>query len=310
MEFRTRFHFWKVYVTLGFAMLIFLGMAALLMSEFIRNPGYSKIILILIATISAVFGLCMMYSYVKQLPVIRINYTGVTLRNPFGVQRFTWSEVESMRYTGKSPFSFAMGFPREAVEIQLKDKRLIRIFYEYYAKGYHIQQLIRNYYEHKQAPELTKEKRVTSTELRAESFTMFRGTPLLSLRGIMIWGVILFLVIYATINGITGRSAVPLIIFCLIFYFANSHFCFYIKLSDNYLVMKNYFIPFIGHKYRLSDIQKIIVETQPKWPNCLRIVTNSFRYKVFPCGPLTKEEWWEFLEIIEKKGVKTRNEAF
>lgn len=197
----------------------------------------------------------------------------------------------------------------ELVVIQLKDRRVIKLFYEHYVKGYRIQQYVKSYYDLQQAPAFPDEKKISSEELYNESFTVYKGNPLLSFRGICIWGFLIFFIVLTVKNGISSKSIVPTVIIYLIWYGFNAYFTFYIKVSAQYLVIKNYFIPFLEKKYRLSDIQEIAVETYPKWPNCLRVITNSFRYQVFPCGLLSDQEWKSFIAQIRKKEIKVRDEA-
>lgn len=294
---------------LVFGTLFFFGMGYLLMFEFQPKPGDSRIWLFLFGFACIAFGTYLLYSYVKQLPVIRINDTGVTLHSLLLRQQFDWPEVESVKYTGKDSFQFASGFPMETMVIHLKDKRPIKIFYEHYANGYLIQQYVKSYYEHRYPPVFPDEKSVLSHELTGELFTTYKGIPLLSFRGISLWGFILFIIILTMKDGVSSKAILPVSMICLLWYAVNSYFCFYIKVSANYLIIKNYFVPFVGKRYRLSDIQEMAVETYPKWPNCLRVITNSFQYKVFPCGLVRDKEWRSFMKMIRKKGMKMRNEA-
>lgn len=159
-------------------------------------------------------------------------------------------------------------------------------------------------------PTFIQEKSVMPHELIGETFTAYKGIPLLSFRGISLWGFILFLLLLVIKDGIVTKAVLPVSIMCVFWYAVNSYFSFYIKVSENYLVIKNYFVPFGGKKYHLSDIQEMAVETYPKWPNCLRIITNSFQYRVFPCGSVRDKEWKTFMKVIRKKGIKVRDETF
>lgn len=309
MDFKSKFHFWKVYVMMAFGSLFFFGMGYLFMFVFQPKPGGSRTWGVLFGIACIAYGIYLLYIYVKQLPVIRINYNGVTLHSPLVRQQFDWSEIESVKYTGKDSFQFALGFQMETMVVHLKDKHPIKIFYEHYANGYLIQQHVKSYYEHRHPPVFINEKSVMSHELTGELFTTYKGTPLLSFRGISLWGFILFILVLTMKDGVTSKAILPVSMVCLFWYAINSYFCFYIEVSDNYLVIKNYFVPFAGKKYRLSDIQEMAVETYPKWPNCLRVITNSFQYRVFPCGLVRDKEWKSFMGMIRKKGINMRNEA-
>jgi hypothetical protein len=308
MNLKSKFHFWKVYVLLTFSILFLSSMSYFLVFIAYPKTGGSNEKLVPVGILFLLFVIYILFIYIKNLPSIHMDHQGVILRTLFSKQKFSWLAVESITYSGKDSFRFALGYQAETMAIKLKDNEIIKIYYEHYANSHLIQQYIRSYHEHQQAPAFTLETHVSAEELYGESFTIYKGTPLLSFRGICTWGFILFMFGIGIKDGDSDKIGV-IIFICLIWYAAQSRFCYHIALSDNHLVIKNYFIPFIGKKYRLSDIREVAVETYPKWPNCLRVVTNSFRYKIFPCGPVTKKEWELFMEAIQEKGVAVRNEA-
>jgi hypothetical protein len=308
MNLRSKFHLWKVYVVLTFSVLALSSMGYFLITVARPKPGDSKELLILAGILSLFLAIYLMYIYIKNLPIIYMDHQGVILRTLLSKQTFSWLAIESVIYSGKNSFRMAFGYQAETMVIRLKDNDIIKIFYEHYANSHLIQQYIRSYHEQQQPPIFAEEIRVSPDEIYGESFISYKGTPLLSFRGITIWGFILFMLFIVIKDGNSNKISVFVSI-CLIWYAAHSYFCYYIELSDNYLVIKNYFIPFVGKKYRLSDIRELAVETYPKWPNCLRVITNSFRYKIFPCGPIPKKEWELFMEAIQERGILVRNEA-
>lgn len=307
MDFKSSFHFWKVYVMMTFGTVFFFGMGYGLMFEFEPKPGDSRTWLCIFGMACIIFGAYLLYFYLKKLPVIRIDYQGIRLKSLLGKQEFGWSDIESVKYTGKH---LLLGYPMEALVVRLKDKRVIKLFYEHYANGYLIQQYIRNYHQHRQLPELVSDKPVSQEELSGEIFTDYKGMPWLSFRGICLWGFIFAIVILVIKNGAHSKGILPAALICIFWYAVNSYFCFYIKLSENYLVIENYFIPFVVRRYRLSDIQEIAIETYPKWPNCLRVITHSYRYKIFPCGLVRDKEWKLIIKRIRPKGIVVKNEVF
>lgn len=310
MDYKSNFSFSKVYFILITVAFLSFGMGYLIMFKFQPRPGLSIIWMYVFGIAVISFGTYIIYTYVKLLPVIRIDYSGITLQWLLvRRQKFAWSEVVSVKYTGKTSFRLGFNLPMEVMVIQLKDQREIKIFYEHYTKGYVIQRYVKSYHEYQRPPAFSEDKNVSSDELIGESFTAYKGNPFLSLRGVAIWSFLLFLIIITIKNGLTTNSIVIAFLCYLPWYFLNAYYCFYIKVSDNYLVVKNYFIPFIGKKYWLSDIQEIAMEIYPRWPDSLRVITTSFRYKVFPCGLIRDKDWRSFKRMIREKGIKVRTEA-
>lgn len=309
MDFKSKFHFWKVYVMMTFGAIFFFGMGYGLMFEFEPKPGDSGTWMVMIGPVCIVFGFYLVYIYVKQLPVIRMDYQGIKLTSMLRKQEFSWSEVESVRYTGKDSFQFILGYQMEALRLTLKDNTIVKLFYENYANGYLIQQYIKSYHEHQQPPVLVTEKPVSADELSGASFSEYKGMPWLSFRGISLWGFIACMLVLVLKDGTAGKGIIPAGLICAFWYAVNSYFCFYIKISENYLVVKNYFVPFLVRRYRISDIQEIAIETYPKWPNCVRVVLHSYRYMIYPCGLVRDKEWKLIMKDFRDKGIQVRNDA-
>jgi hypothetical protein len=59
----------------------------------------------------------------------------------------------------------------------------------------------------------------------------------------------------------------------------------------------------------LADIKEVVYETQGKQPNCMRIITNDFRNKLYPAGTLRDKTWLDLKDKLEKKGITVRNEC-
>jgi len=83
----------------------------------------------------------------------------------------------------------------------------------------------------------------------------------------------------------------------------------YFVLANDYFVVKNHNFIWLKKYYRLKDIKEIVFETQGKQPNCLRVITNDFRNKLYPAGTLRDKNWLELKEELEKKGISVRNEC-
>jgi hypothetical protein len=61
--------------------------------------------------------------------------------------------------------------------------------------------------------------------------------------------------------------------------------------------------------YRNKDIKEIVFETRDKMPNCLRIITDDFRNKIYPAATLRDKTWLNLKTKLEAKGIIVRNEC-
>lgn len=83
----------------------------------------------------------------------------------------------------------------------------------------------------------------------------------------------------------------------------------YFGISEHYFVVKNHNFIWKEKIYRLNNISEVVFETQGKMPNCLRIITKDFKYKLYPASTLCNETWLELKSALEKEGIKVRNEC-
>jgi hypothetical protein len=83
----------------------------------------------------------------------------------------------------------------------------------------------------------------------------------------------------------------------------------YFSLDKEFLIIKNHNLIWKQDIYKISNIKEVTFETQGKMPNCLRVIENNFKEKLYPAGTLTDGKWIEFKLKLEKNGVKVRNEC-
>lgn len=61
--------------------------------------------------------------------------------------------------------------------------------------------------------------------------------------------------------------------------------------------------------FRLNEIKEIVFETRHNMPNCLRIITNDFKTKLYPAGTLRDRTWLALKERLESHDISVRNEC-
>lgn len=83
----------------------------------------------------------------------------------------------------------------------------------------------------------------------------------------------------------------------------------YFGLTKDFLIVRNHNFIWKAKIYRLSDIKEIVFETQGKQPNCMRIITNNYKNKLYPAGTLRDKTWLNLKDKLEANGVTVRNEC-
>jgi len=139
----------------------------------------------------------------------------------------------------------------------------------------------------------------------------FKGNQLMSIHGILMWGLIGFF-LYLILSKDTLPPIGALIFFGAlgIFWFvSNSWLMNFFGVSHDYFVIKNHNFIWKKKLYKINNIKEVVFETQGKMPNCLRIITKDFRNKLYPAATLRDKTWLELKRTLEKRGIKVRNEC-
>lgn len=153
---------------------------------------------------------------------------------------------------------------------------------------------------------LTPEK---TDRIKLEQFRAYKGNQFLSMRGIMIWGLIGYFMYLGVTTNYPSRVlsfALPMSLFWIL---VNLYLMYYVELSDTYLVVKNHNLLWVNAVYRLDTIKEIVFETQGKRPNCLRVITTDYRNKLYMAGTLSDKTWLALKQQLEANGIPVRNEC-
>ncbi|RXF72289.1 hypothetical protein [Arcticibacter tournemirensis] len=274
------------------------------------NSGKSPVPIWLAGSLFIVMALGILYSFSKQVPVIKISPAGIYFKSLFRDQHIDWNEIDSVSYTGKEPLRFILRYPMEAIRMTLNSGKKVVIFYEYYSNSHLLKQFIDSHLRTAKPPLVTEDHQPSAFDMSDELFRVYKGHPFLSMRGVFIWGFFLILSVPVFRGGrIHEKSVLPLLSMFSLWYLGNGYFCHYIKISDNYLQIRNYYLPWIRRSFLLSDVTEIVIETKDKWPNCIRIITRSHRSRLYPAGTLNDSDWKELMDEFRSKGIRVRNEC-
>lgn len=308
----SRFNYIRTHlvVLFTFSFLTALGLFMILYISKQALPGKSPIPVYAFGFFSLFMGVYAVYVYLKQVPVIKLDKRGIKLTSLIRHEEINWNDIKRVKTTGKASFKYLLPFPMEALTIHMNSGKKIVLFDEYYSNSFLIKQFISSYLKTKVFPEPIHEKKVRHQDIRFEKFNVVKGNAVFSFRGIIIWGMLLFFVFILIVKSSNIEKAiVPLSIIGSIWYLFNGYLCHYFKLSDKYLVISNHYLPWISKRYCNEDIKEVVFETRHNMPNCLRIITHSFKTKLYPAGTLKDSDWKSIIPHMKKNGIKVRNES-
>jgi hypothetical protein len=308
----TQRHPLKFYATILFGFLFFIALGSLLIFIGLDNEANNQsknkhIIMPIFGSLVYLFAIWMVYSYWKNSPKITIDKNTIKIGN----ETFRLNSIKDVILTGKMPFRFIISFPMEGTAILFNDGREKILFDDMYSNSYEVKSFLEQVIIKKQEFKISKLKKVNKNELRFENTEIFKGNQFISLRGISFWGLIGFFTILF-LGKETSMTLGGIIFFTLFgsFWFVmNSWFMHYFELTKKILIIRNHIFIWKIKIYSFSDIKEVVFETQGKQPNCMRVITNDFRNKLYPAGTLSDKTWLEMKKRLETRGVKVRNEC-
>ena len=278
-------------------------------AEAIITPGVKRSnYLILIVGLGLVYlAFHMVVKYFKNTPIITLNSFEITFDKRVS---FKLRDIDELKLTGKVSFPMLFNFPMEGTSIRFKNGETKFIYDELYSNAWQLKSILEKVVVNKEPYEMgAPETKPTNTEL--EHMEVFKGNPYFSLRGIMLWGLIGYLMFLTFFGGkpIDPKVTMIFIGISIFWFLAISNSMNYFGLSDEYFIVKNHHFIWKRHLYKLIDIREIVFETQPKASNCLRIISRDFHTKLYPAGTLHDKHWLELMRRLEAKGVPVRNEC-
>lgn len=305
-------HRYKFYLSLALGALFLMAISAALLLSFSlglkSGPVKPKIYLLplLSAGILFVAGY-MLYKYYKNAPVIQLDARSVS----FGNRTISWTDVTSIKLSGKFRFPFIIYFPMEATAIYFKDGSSLLIFDDMYQNAWQIKAFLQDVVIDKKTTQPPEVFEVRAEDLSSENFTIYKDNQFTSLRGIMLWGMftVFFLIIMSKKISPPTSALLFLTGFGIFWFLLHSYMMHYFNCSDHFFVVKNHNLPWRTKRYRLKDIREMVFETQGKQPNCLRIITRDFKSKLYPASTLRDNTWLSMKADLERHHIPVRNEC-
>lgn len=267
----------------------------------IENKTY---FLILISVFAFGVAVNLVYVYIKNSRKISIDEERIKIAG----KELPWSDIDDIKLGGKKGFGF-FDYQLEAAELKFKTGEKYYIFENIYSNGDEIKYFIKKVIiEKNDNPSLRKP--ISERELTNESFHTYAGSPFFSFRGIMLWSLILFMAFLVISRGNKNPEKMWFLIpICISWFLLNAYSMHYFDVSRNFLIVRNHFFLWKKDIFRLTEIEELVFETQPKQANMLRVVSSDFKTRLYRAGTLSDATWRQLKEDLEKKNVLVRNEC-
>ena len=301
MEITSKRHLYKFYLTLLLVNILFIGMGTIFLSASIRDNNNIGYYIFFIIVAIAIF---MNFVFIKNSPKIVLVTKGLHFKNNF----YSWDNLSSTELTGKSNLFLT---PTECATITFKDLKSIRIFDDLYSNSAEMKCFIQEIVIDKKDTFKIPNRNINLNNIDNEFFIPYKGNPIFSFRGILMWGLILATILLPLFSKktINIKGLLFLIPLCVFWFILNSWMMHYFEISKNFFIVKNHYYFWKKDIYSISDIKEIVFESQPKQANKLRIITKDFKTKFYLSGSLTDKNWLEMKKELENKNIIVRNEC-
>jgi len=305
---RNRKYWIEIYVGLAIFSSSLIVLLILFLLDFFLPVG--DIIMPIVLIIYAIF-IFLLYKQALYTQKITILNNGIILTRKNEKKEIKWSEISDIDYDGRN------GFLR-MVTIKIKTKSSgnpVLIYHSHYANSSIFTEAIKYCFDsYKLGNDIDlklftpiKIVPISKNKIRYEQFEYVSRIPVTNLRSF--YPFLGFFGIYKMVTA----EYIPMIgiimgsIIAALSFLAGILGMGKIGISDNYLVIKNYYFP-IQTVFRLKDIQQVYIESSGyKSPNAIRIITNDSKQKTIPIANFLKKDWGELGNLLTKRDIKVYN---
>jgi hypothetical protein len=289
------------YFLIVFLMLFFFSFALLFFMVFFLNQNNFRTKEYPIFIFGIVFLFIGIYSTFKLLKkarkiIIHIDHIIIS-----GI-KYRWSDFKRIKLSGKQRFMFHY---YETTSLFFNNKDCVFFIDDFYSNSSEMKCFINEkILKNINLNSVGNKKHNISTEV----FKTFKGNPILSFRGLMLWSLTLaFLYGIIKINDL--KKATLLIVFLIGWLTLNAWMMHYFEVSKNYLIIKNHYYFWKKKVYKIEDLEEVIFEQFTNQSNRIKIITKIFNNNFYLAGSLTDETWLELKKELENKKIKVRNEC-
>lgn len=303
-------HATRFYISLLFSTIVFIGLATAFLLSYLNFFENSRIktphpILLPFSLIFYFFAGYSIHRYLKNVPRITIDNTLIS----FNDVSYLLTDITNLELTGKQPFKFMGGFKMEAAALTFSNGEIKYIFDDMYSNAWLIKSFLKQVVIEKiTTPTLENNSIEDYTVNDTHYYQTYKGNLLLSMRAITF-----FLLVFFFISLAIAKPKIYMLLTATFFVpfwtLLHSYLLHYFKVSERFFVIRNHIFFWEKQFYTLPDIKEIVFETQGKMPNCLRVITNDFRNKLYPAGTLSNKTWIALKEKLESYQIQVRNEC-
>lgn len=305
---KSKFSLLSVYFALAIICLfIFTAISGLFVLGFQQSSS------LLIFAVGAVFA---GYFLIRRMIVIKVFPDRIELRGLFFKQTIFRDDIRSIDLGSRERVGYlSLKWSTNAVVIKWGRSDEIVLADSFYRNMPQLKQALYDNFVSSSASAPSFPDYVPGAEPLPEgvetNVVTFAGQPLLNMHTLLFLVYIIMIAIALRPMRSYEGSAVYAAILAVVFipvYVVVGFRLYYIKVSEEYLIVRNHFFPWYVKGFRLKDVDNIVLESSLRRGIGLRVNTRGFFSRRWSCGSLRRSDWPALQKALEAKGIAVQNE--
>lgn len=264
---------------------------------------------ILMPTICISFIIASIRHFYKLSPKVTITDNELII----GGQSIKIQDIKFISVRGKTDSSFLLiPYRYESCSVLLQNEEEYSVAVENYSNGNVIRMnfnalnnLILGKSSNFKAIESDKEFHISNALIDTRTAKKYMRTPFKSINNYMFVAICCFMIwMMFRVKDAPIIMIFPILMFSmfyLILVFQNHYFL----LTDDYLIVKNLFLPTRQRSFKYEDIDYLETEDLPKQETALKVMTKNFRIYRFQSALMSYEMFTDLIRTVNQKQEKT-----
>lgn len=305
---RSRRHPVRFYLILFAGFIFFCGVGILpiwvsLFSSISPKSQLGSLFLVALGASSTSLSAYFLWKFPRYAPNIVLDDSAFY----FGLERYKWAEISNISFDQELEFKLFTKVTMIGSYIEFIDGSSRFILNGMYSNSaqlnYHFGRKLVN----KEQGSIRIPNNSEITPIHETKARVYKGDPILSFRGILLWATLVLILIFALTEKLSIEEMIPWIIGWggeLIFF---SWTMYYAVLSEDFLVLKNHARIWKSRTYRTSDIKEVVFERHKQLGYRVRIATKDHRTKVFSASTLTESTWRKLQAHLKELDIPVKD---
>jgi hypothetical protein len=297
---KSRFNFYGYFSILASVAFFVLSITLLVNQKDLKTRGGHIISSVIPGVIILLLSIFLFYILAKVIYVIKIGESFISIKGIFKNRHLEVYEIKSINLFSRQNLA---GTVTIATLIELEDGNKLIIADPFYRNIDAIKTALDENFREKIIPYHKKRSAISRRELFDDEPEKFAGNPIISMNGILFFGLAIALSIAILSRYDPQATPLFLLIPIGVFYLLFGSQLNYFVISKDQFIVRNHFLFWINRVYDIDNIVQAGIEFHHKRSDALRITTADFKTRLYCAGSLREKNWIDLRKKLEDSGI-------